>query len=388
MNPQFTPFQSPPQWIADDQALATLCQQLQQQTVIAVDTEFARSRTYYPHIGLLQIADAQGIYLVDPLAIKQREPFADILTNPAITKVVHSASEDLEVFVHAFGVLPQSLFDTQIAAAFTGFGPSIGYANLLRELKGIDIPKQETRSDWLQRPLSDAQISYAALDVAYLLEIYHLLVTELQHLQRLEWAQADSDALVSKQRDSKSAETYYQRIKLAWKLKPQQLAVLKQLCCWREHQARAQDVPRSRIIKDNHLHDIALRLPKSHKQLQAIRGIPARLIETMADQWLLMIEEALSEANENSYPLRLPGPLSLSQTEKLKQLKHTVATIAQSLNLPQELLVRKKDYTALLQSRDHSDNYQLPHTLHGWRQAVVGDALLSCLSELATQSGE
>ena len=391
-----TPQLSPPlpmHWINDAQALEALCQQLQQQSVIALDTEFARSRTYYPHIGLLQIADPQGIYLIDPLAIDERKAFVEVLLNPDIVKVVHSASEDLEVFEHAFGVLPTSLFDTQIAAAFAGFGPSIGYANLLRELKGIDIPKQETRSDWLQRPLSDAQITYAALDVAYLLEVYQLLNKELEHLQRLEWVCADSTALVEKQRGNNHPETYYQRIKLAWKLKPKQLAVLKQLCHWRELQALSQDVPRGRIIKDNSLYEIAMRLPRNHKQLQAIRDIPSGVLESSASEWLSMIEAVVHDETDScQYPPRLPGPLNVPQTELLKQLKRIVATIAESLNLPQELLVRKKDYTALLHSLNPSSKEegacQLPNTLKGWRKDVVGQALLSYLQQHAVQSGE
>lgn len=374
-----------PTWVASDQDLAALCQQLQQQTAIALDTEFARSRTYYPHIGLLQIADQHGIYLVDPLSIEQRQPFADILTNPKIIKVVHSASEDLEVFQHAFGVLPQALFDTQIAAALTGFGPSIGYANLLRELKSIDIPKQETRSDWLQRPLSEAQIKYAMLDVAHLLEIYEILVSRLNKCQRLTWAEADSAAMVEKLRQSNHPETYYQRVKLAWKLKPRQLAVLKKLCYWREQQARHKDVPRNRIVKDNFLYDIAWRLPRNSKQLQSIRGIPSSVLASSAEQWLAIVEEVLGDDNDVQYPPRLPGPLSTAQTHILKQLKATVAEIAQSLDVPQELLARKKDYTELMHSQNHDSGYQLPPSLNGWRQSVVGDALLACLESCAAQ---
>ncbi|MFT6202246.1 MAG: ribonuclease D, partial [Candidatus Endobugula sp.] len=232
------------QWIDTDAALAKLCEQLSQQSAIALDTEFVRTRTYYPHIGLLQIADAHGVYLIDPLAITKTQPMADVLTNPNVVKVVHACSEDLEVFRHAFGVFPESLFDTQVAAGFAGFGSSIGYANLMREMKQIDIPKQETRSDWLQRPLSDAQLRYAALDVEYLLEIHRELSATLQAQQRAEWVQSDCQRMIDKLRNTDHEDIYYQRIKTAWKLEADQLTVLANICRWREVEAKQQDVPR------------------------------------------------------------------------------------------------------------------------------------------------
>lgn len=366
------------QWIDNDKALAELCISLSQQPAIALDTEFVRTRTYFPHIGLLQVADTHGVYLIDPLAIEDKQPFAKVLANPNVVKVVHACSEDLEVFQFAFGVLPVNLFDTQIAAGFAGYGASIGYANLVRTIKGIDIPKHETRSDWLQRPLSDSQLSYAALDVEYLLSIHALLIEELEEKQRLSWVEADCVAIVEKLRNTNNEEHYFLRIKSGWKLKRDQLAVLKAVCRWRERLAREKDRARGHIIKDPTVYDIAFKLPMDISQLKRIQDISYRFIDESGKALLNLIIDTLDD--QADYPDPLERPLSSEQTSRLKKLKSKVHRVAESLDLPQELLVRKKDYEALLRSKDpRTGRYQLPSSLQDWRARVVGERLLDYL---------
>jgi ribonuclease D len=366
------------QWIDTDAALAKLCEQLSQQSAIALDTEFVRTRTYYPHIGLLQIADAHGVYLIDPLAITKTQPMADVLTNPNVVKVVHACSEDLEVFRHAFGVFPESLFDTQVAAGFAGFGSSIGYANLMREMKQIDIPKQETRSDWLQRPLSDAQLRYAALDVEYLLEIHRELSATLQAQQRAEWVQSDCQRMIDKLRNTDHEDIYYQRIKTAWKLEADQLTVLANICRWREVEAKQQDVPRSRVLKDSSVFDMAFKLPMDMQQLKRIQELPHRFMDKSAKEVLNIILDTLRD--DGFYKERLDKPLSSAENTVFKKLKENVRQLAEELHLPPELLVRKKDYEALIRS---APKYFLPESLTDWRQAVVGGRLLTYIQTLS-----
>jgi ribonuclease D len=299
---------------------------------------------------------------------------ADVLQNPAIVKVVHACSEDLEVFQYAFGVLPESLFDTQVAAGFAGYGSSIGYANLLREIKHIDIPKQETRSDWLQRPLSDAQLRYAALDVEYLLEIYRGLVEKLQQQQRLLWVEADCQGMIEKLRNTNHENTYYTRVKSAWKLDAEQLTVLAAICRWREGQAKKNDVPRSRILKDVSLFDIALKLPMDMQQLKRIQEISPRFLEVLGKEFLTVVIETLNDTGYYKEPL--DRPLTTSQNTTLKSLKAKVRQVAEDLDLPPELLVRKKDYEALIRS---APQYYLPESLSDWRKDVIGDRLLQQL---------
>ncbi len=159
-------------WIRDNDSLGQFCAEWQQLPFVALDTEFMRVDTFYPIAGLLQIGDGVRAYLIDPLTIDNWQPLAALLENPAVVKVVHACSEDLEVLLRLTGSLPAPLFDTQLAAAYLNLGFSMGYSRLVQEVLGIDLPKGETRSDWLQRPLSDTQISYAAEDALHLAEVF------------------------------------------------------------------------------------------------------------------------------------------------------------------------------------------------------------------------
>lgn len=366
------------EWVDNDRRLAELSQQWQQQAAIAIDTEFVRSRTFFPAIGLVQIADTQGIYLIDPLAISDTTPLQAVLKDPQVVKVIHACSEDIEVFLRYLSVLPTPLFDTQIAASFAGYGASIGYANLLKAIEGLSIPKQETRSDWLQRPLSQAQLNYAALDVQYLLSVYHRLCADLEKSQRTAWVQDECEQLLAKYAHPESDDHYYRRIKSAWKLKPQQLAVLQRLCAWREQRVRKLDIPRSRLIKDGCLFDIALRLPQSSAALQRIRDISPRFINGYTEECLQMVEQALAASSD--YPEDLAPPLTPAETDDFKRLKAKVRTIADSLDIPPEFLVRKKTLEALVRSAKAEGTPAVPAQLQGWRYPIVTEVLLESLN--------
>ncbi|MGH1438818.1 MAG: ribonuclease D [Cellvibrionaceae bacterium] len=367
------------EWVDNDQRLSILCEQWQQQTVIALDTEFIRTRTFFPNIGLLQIADAHGIYLVDPLALNELEPLKAVLQNPNLVKVIHSCSEDLEVFDRFLSVLPQPLFDTQIAAAFTGRGSSISYANLIKDIRGDIIPKQETRSDWLQRPLSQSQLDYAALDVEHLIETYHTLVDDLTQQQRLTWVEKECEQLIEKLAFNNQFDQYYRKVKSAWKLKPKQLAVLRDLCEWREQEARNIDIPRNHLVKDTTLLDMARVLPKDVHQFYKLRDMLPKFVNRHGDHCLEIIQQAQDEAEH--YPLSLPAPLSASQTQLFKTLKSVVVSIAETLSIPPEFLARKKDLEQLVHGAEH-DDIALPESLQGWRKEVIGDVLMTKLAEL------
>jgi ribonuclease D len=364
------------EWVADDKRLAELCLQWQQQAAIALDTEFIRTRTFFPIIGLLQVADSLGIYLVDPLAVNDLQPLRDVLQNVQVVKVIHACSEDLEVFHRFLGVLPTPLFDTQIAAAFAGYGSSIGYAGLVAAVQGDSIPKHETRSDWLQRPLSQSQLSYAALDVEHLLAIYNILVTQLVAQQRLSWVESDCQRLLDHFSQTDNFDQYYLRLKSAWKLKPYQLAVLQTLCAWREQAARDVDIPRSHLIKDSSLLDMALRLPTTTKQLQTLSDMHHRFVEKHGEHCLQLIE---SSQQASQYPQPLPGPLDPEQTRLFKQLKAQVVAIADTLHIPPEFLARKKELESLVIATTQAEIVELPAALQDWRKPVVGDVLLAFL---------
>lgn len=166
-------------WIRDDQTLAEHCQSWRELPFVALDTEFMRVDTFYPKAGLIQVGVGEHAYLIDPLLIGDWQPLADLLDDTAVVKVLHACSEDLEVLLRLTGKLPQPLFDTQLAAGYLNIGFSMGYSRLVQEVLGLDLPKGETRSDWLQRPLSDTQVSYAAEDAVHLAELFSALRPKL-----------------------------------------------------------------------------------------------------------------------------------------------------------------------------------------------------------------
>lgn len=367
---------SEPIWIDQDDQLAELCAVWRKQAAIAVDTEFMRSDTFYPIAGLLQIGDGKGCYLIDPLAIKNIAPLRELMLDIAVTKVLHSCSEDLEVFQRWLDVVPSPLFDTQVAAAFAGLGFSLGYSGLVKSLLTIEIPKDETRSDWLQRPLSIAQLNYAALDVAHMLIVYGKLLQLLKTSERLEWVKSDCADLVANARKVDDYNDAYQKVGFAWKLRPQELAILKQLCIWREREARARDLPRNRLIKEPSLWEIARKKIQDIAHLSKVPDIPSRTLKNDAETILQIVRDAL-ELDESSWPARLDPPLAQSEGPLMKALKNFVREYAEQAQLPPEVLIRKKDYEYLVRSGMHGGEYQLPPRLLGWRFALIGEDLLS-----------
>jgi len=364
-----------PIWIDQDAELAELCERWSQQGAIAVDTEFMRSETFYPIAGLLQIGDGRGCYLIDPLAIENLKPLRDLFQSPAVTKVLHACSEDLEVFQRWLGVVPEPLFDTQIGAAFAGFGFSLGYANLVQQLLGIEVPKGETRSDWLQRPLSVPQKKYAALDVAHMLVIYGKLLQRLREQGRLDWARADSADLVANAKATPDFNDYYRKVGSAWKLRPRELAVLRRLSAWREREARERDRPRNRLIKENGLWELARRQPTDLAQLRTLKEVPAHTQKEEGEALMAEIRLALEEP-ESGWPERLDPPLGKAEAPLMKALKRYVRELAEARDLPPELLVRKREYEAIVRSGLNGGSFELPERLQGWRHELLGQGLL------------
>ncbi|HEX5842407.1 MAG TPA: ribonuclease D, partial [Pseudomonas sp.] len=247
-------------WIVDDASLAQHCATWRSLPFVAVDTEFMRVDTFYPIAGLLQVSEGERAYLIDPLLISDWSPFADLLQDQAVVKVLHACSEDLEVFLRLTGSLPAPLFDTQLAAGYLNLGFSMGYSRLVQAVLNIELPKGETRSDWLQRPLSETQISYAAEDVLHLAEVYGALKQQLSE-EKYAWVLEDGAELVAGLGREVDPELAYREAKLAWKLSRQQLAVLQALCAWRELQARVRNQPRNRVLREHSLWPLARTQP-------------------------------------------------------------------------------------------------------------------------------
>ncbi|MBD8476299.1 ribonuclease D [Pseudomonas sp. CFBP 8770] len=370
-------------WIRDDASLAEHCAHWQSLPYVALDTEFMRVDTFYPIAGLLQIGDGASAFLIDPLSITQWQPLTQLLENPAVIKVLHACSEDLEVLLRLTGSLPAPLFDTQLAAAYLNLGFSMGYSRLVQEVLGIELPKGETRSDWLQRPLSDTQVSYAAEDAVHLAEVFEKLRPQLSD-DKYAWVLEDGAELVAQLRREVNPDELYRDAKLAWKLSRAQLAVLRELCAWREREARARDLPRNRIVREQSLWPLAKLQPDNLQTLAKIEDMHPRTVRQDGEQILALIKSAASVAPEQ-WPAVLPEPLPIEASAVLKQLRAIGQREAERLNMAPELMLRKKTLEALLKTGYPDGPYQLPDSLRGWRRERMGQALLDSLATAGDQ---
>ena len=373
-----------PQWISDDGQLRELCSRWEKLPVLAIDTEFIRVNTFYPQIGLLQVCDGEGSYLLDPLALEDWGAFRELLQAPEVLKVLHSCSEDLLVFKEYFDLIPGPIFDTQRAAAFLGMGYSISYQNLVSELLDIHVGKGETRSDWLRRPLSEEQKAYAALDVAYLPGMYAYLKEKLQERGQLEWLLAECEEMreIARQvEDEANWEDLYLSMGASWRLDRAQLAVLRRLSIWREQQARQQNRPRPWVARDADLILLAEEQPQSAAELRAMSG-EKELSRDVLKQDPETLCRLIAEGREQSIPADAEAqgkPLSPDQRRRLKHCQAATKRVASETGIAVELLARKKQLIALLLAFDGPGVFEWPAELDGWRRALLEKPLLAAL---------
>lgn len=368
-----------PIWITTNQALAQVCQDWVAEPFLAVDTEFVRTRTYYPQAGLIQVASRQGSFLIDPLSIDDWQPLAQIFEHPLVVKVFHACAEDLEVCRLLTGVVPSPLADSQIGAALAGMGGSLGFQKIVKELLNLNLPKEETRSNWLERPLRPEQERYAVADVHYLHRLYPKLIKQLRALEREAWLSEDCDRLVQQAQAPDDLSGLYRRIKLAWKLRPQEQFVLQQLTVWREQQARLQDVPRGKVADDQSLWNIARFKARNRDQL-AKAGLRPAMVREQGKEILKVVDQAL-QLDKQYWPSVLDRPLSPLAGQWLKKMRQVVSDKAELLNVPADVLVKKKSLEAILRSGYPRGPFRLPAELAGWRKTEIGDYLVRLLEE-------
>lgn len=366
-------------WICNDVQLAQHCERWNTLAFIALDTEFIRVDTFYPIAGLLQVSDGESTYLIDPLLIQEWQPLADVLSNAQVVKVLHACGEDLEVLALLTGAVPQPLFDTQVAAGYLNLGFSMGYSRLVQQLLDVELPKGETRSDWLQRPLSDLQVLYAAQDTAYLVDVYQALMQQLS-AQKLAWVLEDGALSVASYLDTSDPYELWRSVKLAWKLSPKQLAVLRELSAWRELQARERDVPRNRIVRESTLWALASELPSEMADLAPLDDMHPRIMRQEGATLLKIIKRARA-LPEDQWPDALPEPLPIEASKVLKRLRKVGLELGLELDIAPELMLRKKILEELLRSGYPDGPYQLPESLQGWRRELMGAALLESLED-------
>lgn len=336
---------------------------------LAVDTEFVRIDTYHARLCLIQVGDGESSVCIDPLAIKDLRPLLDLLAQPQTTKVLHSASQDYEIFVQLTGQAPAPLFDTQIAATLLGYGDQIGYAGLIEKLCGVTVDKSLSRTDWARRPLREPELAYAAADVEHLAAIYPRLRQELEQAGRLAWLEEDCARLCDPARYRTPPEQAWQRLKGLARLPAREQQIAAALVAWRETEAQTRNRPRKWIVDDEPLYRLAERKPRTLEQLEALRVLPPKTLERHGEKLLALVAQGLA-APETL--LAVDDQLTPEQKQKLKTLQARLGEIAEQLKLPATFIAPRADLLALL-LRGPQANVSL---LQGWRREVAGEALL------------
>jgi len=371
---------SNPVWIDNREDLARVCAHWNTLPMIALDTEFQRVDTFYPVPGLIQVADDHACYLIDPLAFSEFEPLLEVFRNRSVLKILHAATEDLELFLNSLGEMPEPVFDTQQAAAFIGWGFSLGLQRLLAVSLNVELEKEETTSDWLKRPLTSSQERYAALDVAYLPALCQMQLERLQQLDRVAWVEEEAAALLETVVDrDPEGQQYFRRFSQAWKLPEYKKAALRDLTAWREQYCRKQDIPRNRLLRNSLLLEIVQLWPRTPGEMGRLKDMRRKVLKEHG----AFIHQLLQDSARNALvdpPEDIQRPLHFVWNKRLKKLKAIGRSKAEELDIAPEVLLRKKDLDALIRSRDSEGNYQLPSAMRGWRQPLIGNALLEQLA--------
>ncbi|WP_273203711.1 ribonuclease D [Marinobacter subterrani] len=332
---------------------------------LALDTEFERVNTFYPIPGLVQLGLDGQFCLVDPAVAEQSRRFREILADPETPKLLYAMSEDLELFRQWLDLEPAGVVDLQIGAAMAGAGFSLGYARLVETLFGETLDKSATRSDWLARPLSDAQQRYAIDDIRFL-EPMHEWVTGLLRERGLEVALAEeSTRFANELAGQEDPENHYLKLRGGWTLTPQQQGVLRELVRWRELECQKQDRPRNRVLSDALLIAIAEAMPDTPKALSNIQGVPSGAVRRYGDIVLDLVSKGATA--DNSGIERIAPPLSRDQQGFFKQLKRLFRKAAEDADIPIELLAPRKRLEKLVQNRDLAQH----EFFQGWRARIL-----------------
>ena len=346
-----------------------------QSPVLGVDTEFLRERTYRAELGLVQVSNGQQAWLIDPLKLESLDALKRMLTNPAIVKVLHSSSEDLEVLWHSLGVVPSPLIDTQIACAMLGQPLQMSYHHVVKWLYDIEVDKDQTRSNWLRRPLSDEQLHYAASDVVFLPMMLIRLRQELRDGDRWHWIEEDVERMVRQCQVATNPDTAYQRISGAGRLDPVSLATLATLAAWREQVAAKKNIARGFVVSDAALMKLAQKRPRTGTQLAEIEDIHPGTRRKYQDVLLRLIEAA----GHSGQPAEPIVGLDRQQLQLLNRMRDKVKEQAETLGIDPALLASRKFLEELIKSA--AAGGEPPERLTGWRYQVITEQLLQLASD-------
>lgn len=362
-----------PVLVTDTRALADLCSRLCAEPFVTIDTEFMRERTYYPELCVVQLAGEHDVAVVDALAPGiDLGPLGDLLAGPAVVKVFHAARQDVEIFLQLFGTVPVPIFDTQVAAMVAGFGDQAGYDSLVSALTGGEIDKAHRFSDWSARPLSAAQLAYAAADVTWLREVYLRLCERLRRDGRLDWVREEMAVLAEPGTYRADPEALWERLRPRTSNR-RMLGLLRAAAAWREREAQRINIPRQRLIKDESLLEIAASAPTTPEALGRVRGVTRGFAEGRSGAGLLAaLREAAALPEEQLPPAPRVREGARPSPALVSLLKVLLAAKCEQHHVAPKLLASSEELDRLA-AEEAPD---LP-VLHGWRREVFGEDALA-----------
>jgi ribonuclease D len=367
-----------PLLIKSSDEMDELVARLRDVNLIAVDTEFQRETTYYPQLALVQIATDSIVACVDPLVFDARPALQRILLDPGIIKIFHSCSQDLEVLFYYLGAIPAPIYDTQIANALLTEHHQIGYAALVENELHVQLDKSQTRTNWLQRPLTEKQLQYAGDDVFYLYQLEQKLDAQLQQKGRKSWFEEESSSLPTDEKSFQAAtDSLWKRVKGATRLNRNQLAVVQSIALWRERLAQQEDKIRKRILADDTIIELALTPADSLDSLSRIIDRKHN-INDEEKQHLLDVITAARQSPADQCPDNRFDALDAQQKTLLKKLQHQVNIKAEELGISNAILCSRKDLVKLILSTDEAEQAPLPCLTdsNGWRYQCIGRLLI------------
>jgi len=371
---------SPAVLLSSDAELAALCDRLRTAGAFGIDTEFIGETSYAPILCLIQISIDADVELVDPLAITDLSPLLDLISDPAIVKICHAGEQDLAILAQRSGSRPANVIDTQILAGLIGLGYPLSYAKLVEYFCAVSLAKAHTYSAWDRRPLTHAQHEYAIDDVKYLSAIYTAISERLDVLNRRPWATAACEERCDVAARPPDPQLSYLKIKAPRSLTPLQLAVLRELCAWREQLAYEHDLPARTMLPDNVLRDIAKQLPTRAAQLQNIKEFPQRELASYAE-FIVSLVARLKNQPASTYP---PAAEEMDESPDARVFGETAWALAQTICLSSHvstaLVVSQTDVLELAQQLRAGKPIAGHKLSEGWRWECLGKKLVECLT--------
>lgn len=357
-------------------ALEEACIKLAQSDFITIDTEFLRETTFWPELCLIQMASPTLEVLVDPLAKGlDLKPFFELMANPAVTKVFHAARQDIEIVYHLGNLVPHPIFDTQVAAMVCGFGDSVSYDQLVSRIKSVHIDKSSRFTDWSRRPLSEKQLEYALADVTHLRDVYLFLKEELEREGRALWLSEEMAILESPATYDLHPDDAWLRLKSRLR-KPAELAVLKFVAAWREREARSRNVPRSRVLKDDAIYEIAQQQPKDMEAMSRLRTIPKGWERSASGAAIIEAVNAalaLPKTEMPHAPRHVHVPEGTAAAVEL--LKVLLKLISDREGVAAKIIANTDDLEKIASEGEKAE----VAALHGWRRELFGETALKLI---------